>query len=137
MIKGILATAVIAPLAVAGAAILPSVAANAATSPAVYVNGMGAAWSGAKIRPSEIAFGAHYDVASLHWTRWEASSAFGHGHYYGFGSYNAAITLAVVRTHDGRKYFAQIKIAESGHPTRYLHYYPHDGRLWQSGKVTA
>lgn len=49
MIKGILATAVIAPLAVAGAAILPSVAANAATSPAVYVNGMGAAWSGAKI----------------------------------------------------------------------------------------
>ena len=48
--------------------------------------------------------------------------AYGRGHYYGFGSYNAGVKLYDVKTHHGRRYFAWTRITAAGHRTRYLSY---------------
>lgn len=80
-------------------------------------------WRGPAVRPAEIGFGAHYDVANIHWWTWSRTTAYGRGHYYGFGSYRARIKLYRVRLHNGRHFFSRIRIRASGHPTRYLAYY--------------
>jgi hypothetical protein len=108
----------------AGALAIP---ASAAPATAVYARGMSGSWACPSVRPGEIAFGAHYDVARISWSGWGSSSAHGRGHYYGSGSYNASVTLYDVKAHNGRRYFSWIKIAASGHRTRYLQY---TGRLW-------
>ncbi|HWG65316.1 MAG TPA: hypothetical protein VG253_26835 [Streptosporangiaceae bacterium] len=81
---------------------------------------MGSRWGCPTVRPGEIAFGALYDVARIKWSSWSARTAYGRGHYYGFGSYKANVKLYDVKTHRGRRFFAWIKITASGHKTRYL-----------------
>jgi hypothetical protein len=100
--------------------------ASAAPSTVVYACGK---WSCRSVRPPEIGFGAHYDVARLSWSNWASSSAHGRGHYYGFGSYAANVTLYDVKVHNGHRYFSWIKIAASGHKTRYLQF---SGGFWDT-----
>lgn len=91
----------------------------------VYASGMGGFWKGPKIRPSEIAFGALYDVANQRWSSWGRTAAYGRGHFYagrGGPSYRAYVALYNVKIHNHRRYFSWIKIAEPGHKTRYLQY---------------
>jgi hypothetical protein len=88
----------------------------------VYALGMGGLWQGPAIRPREIAFGARYDVDALSWSEWSVGVAYGRGHYYGFGSYEANIKLYDVKIHHGRRYFSWIRISKHGHKTRYLKY---------------
>jgi|HubBroStandDraft_2_1064218.scaffolds.fasta_scaffold604230_1 hypothetical protein len=99
----------------------------AASQTVVYTFGMACHWQGPAVRPGEIGFGAHYDVANLHWSTWRPLSATGRGHYYGFGSYNANVKLYRVKVHNGQKYFAWISITSRGHPNRYLQY---SGGCW-------
>jgi hypothetical protein len=93
----------------------------------VYTDGMACRWQGPAVRPTEIGFGAHYDVAALSWSAWGPLEATGRGHYYGFGSYNAKVKLYYVKVHNGQKYFEWIRITASGHPTRQLEY---SGGCW-------
>lgn len=95
----------------------------------VYASGMGGLWQGPAIRPREIAFGALYDVDSMAWSKWSSSTAYGRGHYYGFGSYQANVKLYDVKIHHGRRYFSWIKITKRGHKTRYLKY---SGGYWHT-----
>ena len=95
----------------------------------VYAAGMGGLWQGAAIRPGNIAFGAHYAVERLSWSSWSSGTAYGRGHYYGFGSYEASIKLYHVKNHRGRHYFSWIKIAGHGHKTHYLKY---SGGIWHT-----
>lgn len=109
-----------------GAAAMP---ASAASRTVVYACGMSGLWACPSVRPGEIAFGAHYDVARLSWSGWASGRAHGRGHYYGFGSYNAHVTLYNIKVHHGDRYFSWIKIAARGHKTRYLQY---SGGLWRT-----
>jgi hypothetical protein len=95
----------------------------------VYAAGMGGLWQGPAIRPGNIAFGAHYAVEGMSWSDWSSRTAYGRGHYYGFGSYGAKVKLYDVKIHHGRRYFAWIKIAKHGHKTRYLKY---SGGYWHT-----
>ena len=88
----------------------------------VYAAGMSGLWQGPAVSPRNIAFGARYAVEGLSWSSWSSGSAYGRGHYYGFGSYQAGVKLYGVRTHDGRRYFSWIKITRHGRKTRYLQY---------------
>jgi hypothetical protein len=88
----------------------------------LYAAGMGGLWRGPAIRPRDVAFGAHYAVERLSWSRWSAGSASGRGHYYGFGSYEANVRAYDVKVHDGRRYFSWLKITDHGRRTRYLKY---------------
>jgi hypothetical protein len=103
--------------------------ASAATSTGVYVCGLGRQWSCRSVRPTDIVFGAHYAVERLSWSSWASASAQGRGHYYGFGSYEANVTLYSVKAHSGRRYYSWIKIAASGHKTRFLQY---SGGYWHT-----
>lgn len=103
--------------------IVSAVPASASSSRTyVYAAGMGGLWHGTAIRPREIAFGALYDVGGLAWSSWSAGTAYGRGHYHGFGSYEASVKLYDVKIHHGRRYFSWIKITKHGHKTRYLKY---------------
>lgn len=95
----------------------------------VYAAGMGGLWQGPAIRPRNIAFGAHYAVEGISWSLWSSGTAYGRGHYYGFGSYQANVKLYDVKSHRGRHYFSWIKIAKHGHKTRYLKY---SGGFWST-----
>jgi hypothetical protein len=108
--------------ALVGGTIAGALPASAASRTAVYACGMSGLWVCPSVRPGEIAFGARYDVARLRWSTWSSGIAYGRGHYYGFGSYNARVKLYDVKTHHGRRYFAWIKITAAGHRTRYLSY---------------
>jgi hypothetical protein len=119
----------IAALAVTagGAAVIAAAPASAAVSTSVYACN---AWSCRSVRPAEIGFGAHYDVAALSWSGWGSGTAHGRGHFYGsptFGYGGASVTLYDVRVHNGHRYFSWIKITAPGHATRYLQY---SGGFW-------
>jgi hypothetical protein len=103
--------------------------ASAASRTVVYACGMAGHWTCPAGRPAEIGFGAHYDVDALSWSSWGTGSAQGNGHYYGFGSYNATVTLYDAQVHHGQRYFSWIEIAASHHKTRYLQY---AGGLWHT-----
>jgi len=105
-----------------GGMIATAVPAAASSRTAVYACGMGATWGCPSVRPGEIAFGALYDVAHIRWSDWFTRSAYGRGHYYGFGSYEANIKVYDVKTHHHRRFFSWIKITARGHKTRYLSY---------------
>jgi hypothetical protein len=116
--------------ALGGLGISSNIPASAASSRTyVYAAGMGGLWRGPVIRPRNVAFGAHYAVERLSWSRWSAGSAYGRGHYFGFGSYEANVRVYDVKVHNGRRYFSWIKIAERGHRTRYLKY---SGGFWHT-----
>jgi hypothetical protein len=117
--------------AVAGAvtAALAAGPASAAARTVVYICGMAGHWTCPAVRPAEIGFGARYDVDGLSWPSWGTGSAHGRGHYYGFGSYNATVTLYGVRVYHGQRYFSWIRITASHHKTRYLQY---SGGLWHT-----
>ena len=119
IITAILALGVV-PVGVAGGAAAAAPAGSGRTY--VYAAGMGGLWQGPAVSPRNIAFGAHYAVEGLSWSGWSSGSAYGRGHYYGFGSYQAGVKLYGVRTHDGRRYFSWIKISHHGRKTRYLQY---------------
>ena len=130
MRKIVTALALALGMALGSLGISAAVPASASSSRTyVYASGMGGLWQGPAIRPGEIAFGALYDVARLSWSSWSSRTAYGRGHYYGFGSYEANIKLYDVKVHHGRRYFSWIKIAQHGHKTRHLKY---SGGLWHT-----
>lgn len=108
--------------ALLGGGIGTALPASASSRTVVYACGMGPSWGCPSVRPGEIAFGALYDVAHISWSSWSARSAYGRGHYYGFGSYKANVKLYDVKIHHGRRFFSWIKITARGHKTRYLSY---------------
>ena len=117
-------------VAVAGSGARAAAVPTATASRTVtYACGMSGLWACPSVRPGEIAFGARYDVARMSWSRWAADRANGRGHYYGFGSYHADITLYNVKRHHGRRYFSWIKIAARCHRARYLQY---SGGIWRT-----
>ena len=93
-------TAVILALATAlgSLGIVSAQAASASSRTYVYAAGMGGFWRGPAIRPRAIAFGAHYAVEGVSWSYWSSGSAYGRGHYYGFGSYEAKVKLYDVKS---------------------------------------
>ncbi len=120
ILAGLIMTAALPFSVIAG-----TVPAAASSRTVAYACDMGTRWGCPSVRPREIGFGAHYDVASMRWSTWSRRSAYGRGHYYGFGSYHAHVKLYDVKTHHGRRYFSWIKITASGHRTRYLSYNGH------------
>ena len=116
-------------IAAIGAVAAVEVPAGATSRTVVYASGMTCHWRGPAVRPREIAFGAHYDVAYLRWSTWGSLSATGRGHYFGFGSYNANVKLYFVKVHSGQKYFEWIRITAGGHRTRQLQY---SGGCWNT-----
>jgi hypothetical protein len=104
-------------------------ASTASATPVIYSCGMGPHWGCPTVKPSEPTFGAHYGVENMRWSLW-SKTAHGTGHFFaGFNptngkpisSYNATVTAYDILTHNGRRYFDKLKIAASGHPTRWLH----------------
>lgn len=133
MRKTVTAVSVALGMALGSLGISAAVPASASSSRTyVYALGMGGLWQGPAIRPGQITFGALYDVARLSWSSWSSGTAYGRGHYYGFGSYEANVKLDDVKVHHGRRYFSWIKIAEHGHKTRYLKY---SGGLWYTSSA--
>jgi hypothetical protein len=133
-VRKIVTALILAVAALAGTAdITGAAAASAGTARTyVYAYGMGGQWNGPEIKPSEIAFGALYDVARLRWSSWGSRAAYARGHFYagrGGPSYKARIALYNVKVHHHRRYFSWIKIAEPGHKTRHLQY---SGGIWHT-----
>jgi hypothetical protein len=111
----------LAAAAVLGAAVaLPMVAvpgAQASSSVVVYACGMVGNWHCPGIRPSEVGFGALWDIAGMRWTHWTGGSAYGAGMYWlgrGVG-YRADIALTDVQHHGSQRYFEDALITASGH----------------------
>ena len=133
-LAGATVLAVGAPVA---ATVSTPIAATAATSQTyVYTNGMGALWSGAQVRPGRIVFGAQYEMRRLRWFTWRSLDATGRGHFSEGScidapcySYNAHVKLYYVKVHNGRKYFAWIRITATGHRTRQLQF---SGGRWHT-----
>lgn len=74
-----------AAAAVLGLVALPAVAvpaAQASTSVVVYACGMAGNWRCPAVRPSEVGFGALWDIAAVRWTHWTVRSAYGAGQYW-------------------------------------------------------
>jgi hypothetical protein len=112
--------------AVLGAMALPVLwvpAAQAGTSVVAYTCGMAGNWQCPAVRPSEIGFGALWDIAGMRWTQWTGDSAYGAGTYWlGSGAgYRAEVALTDVTHHGSQRYFEDALITASGH---------HAVRLW-------
>jgi len=131
---GIGAALVTAIATVAGIGLSGPLAAQAASAPVVYTCGMGPHWGCPAVRPRTMVFGAHFELAGMSWVRWDSGSAFGHATvFYPWGYRRDAVTLAFVRTHNGRRYFAQVKVVSAGHPTKYVHMT--GSGLWALGRA--
>jgi hypothetical protein len=106
--------------AVLGVLSLPVVAvstAQASTSAVVYACGMAGNWQCPAVRPSEVGFGALWDIAGMRWTHWTGGSVYGAGMYWlgrGVG-YRADIALTVVKHHGSQWYFEDALITGTGH----------------------
>jgi hypothetical protein len=116
-----------AAAAVLGALALPVVAvpvAQASTSVVVYACGMAGNWRCPAVRPSEVGFGALWDVAGVRWTHWTGRSAYGAGQYWlGRGDgYRADIALTDVKNHGSQRYFEDASIIAPRHRTVHLWY---------------
>ena len=122
MWKTLGSAALIAAVGAGGATAVEAPPAAATASTVVYVCGMGGYWQCPQVRPDEIAFGAHYAVAYLRWSAWRTLYATGRGHFYDGScidapcySYNANVKLYYVKVHNGRKYFAWMRITALHH----------------------
>jgi len=133
-----LTASAIAALGAAGllAAAAPAPAASVSTSVVVYACGMVGNWRCAAVRPTEVGFGALWDVDGAHWTHWTARSAFGAGMYWlGRGDgYRADIALTDVKAHGSHRYFRDATITARGHRTVHLWYGSDNGAVgwWRS-----
>ncbi len=121
------ATAIVALTGCAGTA----AAAPASRTPVMY-SGMATPWTNPARRPHSFVLGADFEVVKTNWSRWTNTSAFGHGHLIACAGaagpcvkFVAGITLTVVKTHDGTKYFASMKLTGKHHKTQHLEM--HDG----------
>jgi hypothetical protein len=119
--------------AVAAAALTLScigVASAAPTAPArkvpVVYQGMGH-WSGPSVRPHHLLLGADTDVSRLTWSSWKQGVARGHGRYLACAGaqgpcvhYWGHLRLTHVKVHNGKRYFATLRLSSKGHRTRWL-----------------
>jgi hypothetical protein len=113
----ILAATAAAVLGTIALPVLAVPAAQASNSVVVYACGMAGNWRCPAVRPSEIGFGALWDIAGMRWTHWTGGSAYGAGKYWlsrGVG-YRADIALTDVRHHGSQRYFEDALITASGH----------------------
>jgi hypothetical protein len=97
--------------------------------------GMGPAWSAPRIEPRPFTLGLEWGVGwpggqgipghTMHWSTWSRSKGYGTGEFWaalfpGVEYYYARVTLTNVKVHDGRRYFATMKIAANGRKTIWL-----------------
>jgi hypothetical protein len=101
-------------------------AAPSSRTPVMY-SGMGTAWTNAARRPHSFVLGADFEIVKTNWSRWTNTGAFGHGHLIACAGaegpcvkFVAGITLTVVKTHDGTRYFASMKLTGKHHKTQKL-----------------
>lgn len=97
--------------------------ASAASLPVIY-SGMGGRWANAAVRPHKFVLGAFYYMHDMSWSRWTGTGAVGRGKQVACAgasgpcnNYRVTITLTSVKLHNGRKYFATMKVAGAGHKT--------------------
>jgi hypothetical protein len=131
------ALAAVAGLAVAAMLSAGDPAASASAAPKVYVvtQSMGCCYLDPAIKPRTIVLGSEWGVGAdfgagiprgpMHWTTWSASKGYGTGEFWaalfpGQEFYPARVTLTNVKVHDGRRYFATMKIAANGRTTIWL-----------------
>jgi hypothetical protein len=118
-------TAAAAPAAyAAGTAAAGSQAPAAAKLPVVYIYGMGGVWSGPRVKPSYIVFGADTEVNKLHWTHWTTRSAFASGQWLACAGalgpcekWTGKVSLTRVAAHKGTRYFSWLVITAKHHRT--------------------
>lgn len=85
--------------------------------PGLYLGLMAGPWYGPVVRPRTLLLGADWSVGFLRWTQWSRWRADGRGLYgscQGAGGpcdyFWATIAASHVRVHNGRRYFAVMKI---------------------------
>jgi hypothetical protein len=133
MRKALIATVLALVTAAATVGTAAAAAAKANPLPVVFVNGMGAAWSGAMVRPGDITFGSGWYVDRLHWSTWTGSGAAGSGRFVlcsGVTSctvYEGTVSLAGVGLHHGRGYFERLSVTARHHKAADINY---SGGLW-------
>jgi hypothetical protein len=126
-------TAVLAGALTAGlcvATVAPAQAAPAAPArrlPVAYLGGMAGPWGSPSVRPRNFFLGADWVISKLKWSSWTQRSAAGHGTYDACAGaagpctkFYAGITLTVVKTHHGTRYFADMKITGKHRKAMYL-----------------
>lgn len=125
-----ISTAAVTALALGGGLLSTTAAIGAPTAsshvPVVYTQGMGPAWAGPRVRPTEIVNGALWGESHMSWSKWSGSGATGRGWFfegwYANGrmhtnNYRATVTLWGVKDHHGTRYYSHMKIAAHGHKT--------------------
>jgi hypothetical protein len=97
---------------------------TAARLPVVYIYGMGEVWSGPRVEPSYIVFGADTEVNKLHWTHWTTRSAFASGQWWACAGalgpcekWTGKVSLTRVAAHKGTRYFSWLVITAKHHRT--------------------
>ena len=115
--RRILAATAAAVLGTVALPVLGVPAAQAGTSVVAYTCGMAGNWQCPAVRPSEIGFGALWDIAGMRWTQWTEDSAYGAGTYWlGSGAgYRAEVALTDVTHHGSQRYFEDALITAAGH----------------------
>jgi hypothetical protein len=106
-------------------------AAPAERTPVMY-SGMGTAWTNPARRPHSFVLGADFEVVKMSWSQWTNTGAFGRGHLVACAGaagpcakFVAGVTLSTVKTHDGTRYFASMKLTGKHRKTQRLKM--HDG----------
>jgi hypothetical protein len=101
---------------------------------------MASPWASAARRPHSLTLGADFGVNKMSWSRWTGTGAFGYGHLVACAGaagpcvrFRAGVTLSYVRTHDGTRYFATMKLTGKGHRTQILKMRDGSWRLVTSG----
>ena len=110
-------------------ALKPRPMSEARKLPGIYLGAMAGPWYGPSVRPSSLLLGADWNILKLRWADWSPTRAYGHGLYDACtgpagtppcDKFSAAITVTHVRKHDGRQYFAIMKIAGKNRPVTWL-----------------
>ena len=85
---------------------------------------MGGVWSGPRVKPSYIVFGADTEVNKLHWTHWTTRSAFASGQWLACAGalgpcekWTGNVSLTRVAAHKGTRYFSWLVITAKHHRT--------------------
>ena len=96
----------------------------AAKLPVVYIYGMGGVWSGPRVKPSYIVFGADTEVNKLHWTHWTHSQRLRVWSVVGLRrrlgpceKWTGNVSLTRVAAHKGTRYFSWLVITAKHHRT--------------------
>jgi hypothetical protein len=106
---------------------LPAASAAPAERTPVMYSGMGTAWTNAARRPHGFTLGADFGLSRMSWSRWTNSGASGSGHLVACAGamgpcaiFRAGVTLSEVKTHDGTRYFAAMKLTGKNRTTQRL-----------------